>query len=70
MAIQIENVVDKVEAVNIDTMPSIQVRNVRTVIDDGEVIARTYQRRTIVQGDDWSGEPQQVRDVCAIFLTQ
>lgn len=69
MAITVETNIDRVEAVNIDSLPSVQVRSVRIVKDDGVEIAKTYVRRTIAQGDDWSGEPQQVRDVCAIFLT-
>lgn len=68
MAITVETSIDRVEAVNIDSLPSVQVRSVRVVKDDDTEVAKTYIRRTIARGNDWSAEPQQVRDVCAIFL--
>lgn len=68
MTITVETNIDRIEAVNIDSIPSVQVRTVRLVMDGELELARNYTRRTISQGDDWSSEPQSVRDVCQIFL--
>jgi len=42
----------------------VQVRQVKKVLDDGEVIAEQYHRYVLRQGDDISGQPAAVRAIC------
>ena len=62
---------DKVEVVNMDTIPMIQCRHVIYVEDDGVVIGgKQYHRHVIAPTDDVSGEDPQVQALAAAIFTE
>ena len=66
MALSETKVIDKVEV--LIEVPCVQIREATRVERDGEVIASSYHRRVISQGDDYSSEPANVQAICnAVF---
>ena len=62
MALTETTVIDKIEA--LPEVPCVQIREATRVERDGEVIASSYHRRVISQGDDYSSEPANVQAIC------
>ena len=61
---------DKVEAVNLDTIPMIQVRNATWIEEDGVMVgSKGYSRHVISPADDVSGEPASVQAMAAAIFT-
>ena len=49
----------------------VQVRKCTIEKDaDGNIISKSFHRHCIEPGDDYSNEPQEVKDVCAVEHTQ
>jgi len=66
MALTETTLIDKIEA--LPEVPCVQIREAMRVLKDGEVIASSYQRRVISEGDDYSAEPANVQAICnAVF---
>jgi len=61
---------DKVEVVNMDTIPMIQCRHAVWVEDDGQVIGgKQFHRHVINPTDDVSGEDPAVQAMAATLFT-
>jgi len=61
---------DKVEVVNMDTIPMIQCRHAVWVEDDGQVIGgKQYHRHVIAPNSDVSGEDAQVQAMATAIFT-
>lgn len=58
-----EKTIDRVEAVY-NEEAAVQVREVRRIFDGDALISKTYHRRVIQSGDDYSGEPANVVAIC------
>jgi hypothetical protein len=61
---------DKVEAVNLDSIPVLQCRHVIYVEDDGQIIGgKQFHRHVINPTDDVSGEDPAVQAMAAALFT-
>ena len=61
---------DKVEAVNLDSIPVLQCRHVIYVEDDGVVIGgKQYHRHVLTPDSDVSNEPASVQAMAAAIFT-
>jgi len=61
---------DKVEVVNMDTIPVIQCRHAVWVEDDGQVIGgKQYHRHVITPDSDVSNEPASVQAMASAIFT-
>lgn len=59
-------VIDKIEA--LPEVPCVQIREAIRIMKDGEIIAQSYHRRVVNEGDDYSEEPDNVKSICdAVF---
>lgn len=58
--------VDKIEVVD---SGHVQVRTATTVIENGNVIAKSFHRHVIAPGDDYSNEDMRVQAICAATHT-
>ena len=59
--------VDQIEVVG--EYSFVQVRTTTKIIDSDVEIAKTYHRHVIRPGDDYSGESEKVKAVCAAVHT-
>ena len=66
MALEKQTTVDKVEVIKDGC---VQVRTSILVVEDGNIISRTYHRHVVAPGDDFSNEDDRVRAVCASVHT-
>lgn len=62
-----QTAVDQIEVVG--EYSFVQVRTTTKIIDNGVEIAKTYHRHVIRPGDDYSGETEKVKAVCAAVHT-
>ena len=61
---------DKVEAVNLDTIPMIQVRNATWIGEDGVMVgSKGYSRYVLTPDSDVSNEPASVQAMAAAIFT-
>lgn len=58
--------VDKIEIVGLG---HVQVRTASTILEDGNIIAKSFHRHVVAPGDDYSGEDSKVQAVCAAVHT-
>lgn len=47
----------------------VQVREKTSILEDGVEISATYHRHVVAPGDDFSGEDEKVKNVCAVIHT-
>ena len=66
MALEKQTTVDKVEVIKDGC---VQVRTSILIVEDGNIISRTYHRHVVAPGDDFSNEDDRVRAVCASVHT-
>jgi hypothetical protein len=66
MALTETKAIDKIEVV---VLGNLQVREVTTILRDGEEIAKTYHRWSFAPGDDVSAMPANVRAIAAVAWT-
>jgi hypothetical protein len=65
-----KTVCDKVEVVNMDTIPMLQCREATWVEEDGVMIGgKQYHRHVISPSDDVSNEPAEVQAFAAALFT-
>jgi len=70
MALQKMEMVDKIEVVNLDSIPVLQCRHVIYVEDDGVVIGgKQYHRHVLTPDSDVSNEPASVQAMAAAIFT-
>jgi hypothetical protein len=66
MALDKQTLIDKIEIVENGT---VQVREATIITENGNQVSRTYHRWTIVPGQDYSTQEQQVQDICKVSHT-
>jgi len=64
MALTKEIVISKIEVVNLENTPIVQVRELTRISEDGAVISESFHRYTLKQGEDISSKPSVVQSVC------
>lgn len=69
MALTKEIYISKIELVDLQNTPIVQVRESTTILEDGEAISESFRRYTIHQGADYSAEPEVVRSICDAIWT-
>ena len=67
MALEKSSMVDKIEVVG--PYKIVQIREVIKITEDGNLISKSFHRKTIHPGQDYSGESLEVRRICAAVHT-
>ena len=67
MALTKEIIEDKIEVVG--QYKAVQVRTATVVKEDGVELNRSFSRKVISAGDDYSGESTEVQAICAAVHT-
>lgn len=67
MALEKSSMVDKIEVVG--PYKIVQIREVIKITEDGNLISKSFHRKTIHPGQDYSGESLEVRRICAVVHT-
>ena len=67
MSLTKETIEDKIEVVGL--YKAVQIRTATVVKEDGVELNRSFSRRVISAGDDYSGESTEVQGICAIVHT-
>ena len=67
MALTKETIEDKIEIVG--PHKAVQVRTATVVKEDGVELNRSFSRKVISTGDDYSGESAEVQAICAAVHT-
>jgi hypothetical protein len=67
MALEKITQADKVEIVG--EFHHVQVRTATIVLDDGVELSRSFHRKVLAPGDDYSQEDEKVQAVCAAVHT-
>lgn len=67
MSLTKEIVEDKIEIVG--EFKAVQVRTAVVIKDNGEEISRSFSRKVIMAGEDYSGESAEVQAICAAVHT-
>ena len=68
MSLTKETIEDKIEVVG--TYKAVQVRTATVVKEEGNIeISRSYSRKVISAGDDYSGESTEVQGICSTVHT-
>ena len=67
MALTKETIEDKIEVVG--QYKAVQVRTATVVKEDGVELTRSFSRKVISAGDDYSGESTEVQAICAAVHT-
>jgi hypothetical protein len=66
MSLTKEQLIDKIEIVEDGT---IQIRQLTRIMEDGNEISKSFQRWTILPGQDYSDQPDNVKAICAATHT-
>ena len=66
MSLTKEVLIDKIEIVENGT---VQVRQVTKIMEDGNELSKSYHRWSIAPGQDYSGQPDNVKAICAAAHT-
>ena len=66
MSLTKEILIDKIEIVENGT---VQVRQVTKIMEDGNELSKSYHRWSIAPGQDYSGQPDNVKAICAAAHT-
>jgi len=64
MALTKEIVTSKIEVVNLEDTPIVQVRELTRISEDDVVISESFRRYALHQGEDISSQPSVVQSVC------
>jgi len=64
MALTKEIVTSKIEVVNLEDTPIVQVRELTRISEDDAVISESFRRYALHQGEDISSQPSVVQSVC------
>lgn len=67
MSLTKETIEDKIEVVG--PYKAVQVRTATVVKEDGVELTRSFSRKVISAGDDYSGESTEVQAICAAVHT-
>lgn len=66
MALEKIQIVDRIEVVE---NGSVQVRTKTAIMEDNKQISGTFHRHVVAPGDDYSGECDKVKAICAATHT-
>jgi hypothetical protein len=66
MALEKIEIVDRIEVLE---NGSVQVRTKTAIMEDGKQISGTFHRHVVAPGDDYSGECDKVKAICAATHT-
>lgn len=66
MTLEKQSIVDKIE---VTENGCVQVRTATLIVEDGNVISKTYHRVVIDPGQDYSQEDVRVQAICAAVHT-
>jgi hypothetical protein len=66
MSLTKEQVIDKIE---ITENGVVQVRQATKIIEDGNELSKSFHRWSIAPGQDYSGQPDNVKAICAAAHT-
>ena len=69
MALEKSEVNDKLEIVDVGSWKVLQVRTATIIKDDGTELSRSFSRRVINPGDDWSSEDAEIKTICDLIMT-
>ena len=67
MSLTKETIEDKIEVVG--DYKAVQVRTATVVKENGVELSRSFSRKVIQAGDDYSGESSEVQAICAAVHT-
>lgn len=67
MALTKETTEDKIEVVG--QHKAVQVRTATVIKEDGVELSRSFSRKVITAGEDYSGESTEVQGICAAVHT-
>jgi len=67
MAITKETTIDKIEIATEHKI--VQVRKLVNILENGQSLSKSYERYTIVPGQDYQNEQQEVREICSLVHT-
>jgi hypothetical protein len=68
MSLTKENIIDKIEIVG--EFKAVQVRTASIIKEDGTELSRSFDRKVISAGDDYSNESAEVQAICALVHTE
>jgi hypothetical protein len=66
MSLTKEQVIDKIEIVGDGT---VQVRQLTRIMENDNEISKSFHRWTILPGQDYSDQPDNVKAICAVAHT-
>lgn len=66
MALEKVQIVDRIEVIE---NGCVQVRTKTAIMEDGKQISGTFHRHVVAPGDDYSGECDKVKAICAATHT-
>ena len=66
MSLTTETNIDKIEILKNGT---VQVRELIQTMEDGNELSKSYHRWTIIPGQDYSDQPDNVKSICAAAHT-
>lgn len=69
MALEKTKINDKLEIVDAGSWKVLQIRTATIIKDDGEEVSRSFHRRVITPGDDWSSEDEEIKTICDMIMT-
>ena len=69
MALEKSETNDKLEIVDVGSWKVLQVRTATIIKDDGTELSRSFSRRVINPGDDWSSEDAEIKTICDLIMT-
>lgn len=67
MALTKETIIDKIEIVG--EFKAVQVRTATIIKEDETELSRSFDRKVISAGDDYSGETAEVQAICSAVHT-
>jgi len=67
MALTKETIIDKIEIVG--EFKAVQVRTATIIKEDEAELSRSFDRKVISAGDDYSGETAEVQAICSAVHT-
>jgi hypothetical protein len=66
MALEKVEIIDRIEVLE---NGCVQVRTKTAILEDGKQISGTFHRHVVAPGDDYSGESDRVKAICAATHT-
>ena len=68
MSLTKETIIDKIEIVG--EFKAVQIRTASIIKEDGTELSRSFDRKVISAGDDYSNEIAEVQAICTLVHTE